>query len=93
MTNNLPSKTDDSLVDPKAKNQTTNVSDDNVMNGQAGSMAKEQLESRPIVDSQEKVPITEMKESESVPEEVSSWMEKLEQGEDVKLPQPVVHDD
>lgn len=60
---------------------------------QMGGMAKEQMDMPATFDKHEKVPVVEMRESEAVPEEVSSWMEKLEQGEDIQLPQPVTHDD
>ncbi|OGV93807.1 hypothetical protein A3B57_03460 [Microgenomates group bacterium RIFCSPLOWO2_01_FULL_47_10] len=57
-----------------------------------GSLAKEQMEAAPV-NYGETAPVVELAENEAVPENVSSWMEKLEQGEDIQLPQSVVQDD
>jgi hypothetical protein len=49
-------------------------------------------EKEPIRIDQEKVPLVEVGgEHEKIPEEVEGWLEKLEKGETVKLPQPVTH--
>lgn len=61
------------------------------LNSMVGSMAKEQFENR-VITSGESAPIVELREDEAVPEHVSSWIEKLEQGEDVHLPQQVTDD-
>lgn len=58
----------------------------------SGSVAKEQVERGGLTDLSERVPIVETREPETVPEEVEGWLEKLEQGEDIKLSQPVTDD-
>lgn len=63
------------------------------MNVPVGSMSKEQMEILPSPNVTERVPLVEVSENEPVPEQVSSWMEKLEKGEDIQLPQPITHDD
>lgn len=62
---------------------------DGTLNLQA-PVAKEQKEALPKVEP-EKVVITEIKEPEPS-KEVEGWMEKLEKGEEVQLPQPVTDD-
>src|SRR3990172_6736934 len=57
----------------------------------SGTIAKETVEAKPV-DPSETAPIVETREPEKVPEEVESWLEKLERGEDIKLPQPVTDD-
>jgi len=49
-------------------------------------------EREPVKVDQEKVPVVEVGgEHEKIPEEVEGWLEKLERGEEVKLPQSVKH--
>jgi hypothetical protein len=41
----------------------------------------------------EKVPLVELRESEKIPEEVESWMEKLEQAGEIKIPEAIKKDE
>lgn len=88
MTDNLPG------VSPVV--QDDNSKNKNIQNNTnpslVGGMAKEQVETGPTSFS-ETAPVVELREDEKVPENVESWMEKLEQGEEIKLPQPVTHED
>lgn len=94
MTNNLPSfsvgKNDQSTSQPQTAQSQPVV---HSMNVPVGSMSKEQMEILPSPSVTENVPLVEVSENEPVPEQVSSWIEKLEKGEDVQLPQPITHDD
>ena len=88
MTDNLPGVfpvvQDDNSKDKKIQNDTNP--------SLVGGMAKEQVEIGPTSYS-ESAPVVELREDEKVPENVESWMEKLEHGEEINLPQPVTHDD
>ncbi len=88
MTDNLPGVSpvvqDDNSKDKKIQNNTNP--------SLVGGMAKEQVEVGPT-SYNEMAPVVELRENEKVPENVESWMEKLEQGEEIKLPQPVTYDD
>lgn len=88
MTDNLPGVSpvvqDDNSKDKKIQN--------NINPSPVGGLAKEQVETGPVSYS-ESAPVVELRENEKVPENVENWMEKLEQGEEIKLPQPVTHDD
>ena len=88
MTDNLPGVSpvvqDDNSKDKKIQNDTNPSF--------VGGVAKEQVETGPTSYS-ESAPVVELREDEKVPEDVENWMEKLEQGEEIKLPQPVTFDD
>lgn len=62
----------------------------NVPASPVGGFAKEQGQVSERVDQAESSPLVETREPEKLPEEVEGWLEKLERGEDIKLPQPVV---
>ena len=68
--------------------------DDNTNNqppaGYQSPPGKEQVEA-PVRSEPENVPIREIKEPQP-DKEVENWMEKLEKGEDINLPQPVTDD-
>jgi hypothetical protein len=70
-------------------NQGNPPTTDGTLNLQA-PVVKEQKEAMPVPQS-EKVPIVELKEPQPS-KEVASWIEKLEKGEEVQLPQTVVDD-
>ena len=90
MSNDLPSNDGNVSVSQQDDKVDSTL---NVTSGAVGGVAKEQVESRPLVDVSEKVPIVETREVGEVSKEVSSWMDKLEQGEEVSLPQSVSDDD
>jgi len=90
MTDNLPGVSP-VVQDDNSKKKKKIIQDDTT-SIIGGGMAKEQVETGPASYS-ETAPVVELKEEEKVPEDVENWMEKLEQGEEIKLPQPVVHDD
>jgi hypothetical protein len=87
--NNLPV---DSSGSTSGLNQNQNQVPNQTPKPASGSLSKEQLETGPTPDFSERVPIVEQKEHEVIPEEVEGWLEKLERGEDVKLPQPITDD-
>ena len=88
MTDNLPGVSpvaqDDNSKDKNTQDSTTATF--------VGGVAKEQIESQPTTY-HETAPVVELKEDEKIPENVESWMEKLERGEEIKLPQPLTDDD
>jgi hypothetical protein len=88
MTDNLPG------VSPVVQDEDSkdNIIRDDAPTTVVGGMAKEQVETGPISYG-ETAPVVELREDEKVPEDVESWMEKLEQGEEIRLPQPVTDDD
>jgi len=53
---------------------------------------KERVELRPTAGSGEKAPVIEVREHERVPEDVQSWIEELEDANEVQIAEPITDD-